>query len=54
MDEFGLDPNQDIQQVYDNALDSMRVIFETPNLFAAYTNLIEAECLDENCSQIND
>jgi len=23
-------------------------------LFAAYTNLIEAECLDENCAQLND
>jgi len=32
----------------------MKVIFETPNLFAAYTNLIQAECLDENCAALDD
>ena len=32
----------------------MKTIFETPNLFAAYTNLIESECLDENCAAFDD
>lgn len=28
----------------------MKQIFKTPSLFAAFTNIIEEECLTEDCS----
>jgi len=44
--------DDDIQNVYNDAINNMKVIFETPSLVVAYANLIETECLVADCEKI--